>query len=90
MNEINNDTRVCEAQQLGLTVWLRKELCVEDDFPIYFDDADLCVGDDVFAGGALLSPHLTAGQLLEKVLVEVQYKMDLAGYKFETNEGDEK
>jgi hypothetical protein len=89
MIEINNDTRVCEAHQLGLTAWLRKELCVEDDFPIYFDDATLCLESDGVAVDALVSPHLTAGQLLDKVLAEIQYTMDWSGYKFETNEGDE-
>lgn len=69
--------------QLKITAWLRKQLGLPKDAPLYFDDADLVWGDNTIVPDALVNPKLKMNDLLTatvKATGQGQAVSDQGGY----------
>jgi hypothetical protein len=63
------------GNQLAITKWIREEIGIDKNAPdgacIYFDDADLILGDNVIIRELLINQHMTC----EEVLIIVRNAM---------------
>lgn len=63
MQNLTADSLVYDTFQLDVTRWLRNELGMQYDAPVYFDDADLVYIDKTVVRSALVRQQLTLGDL---------------------------
>lgn len=61
--KISAHSLVCHTDQLSTTKWLRQELDLPTDAPVYFDDADLVWIDKTVMDSVLVDPTARLGQL---------------------------
>ena len=63
MKAVTAHTPVYKVCQLTITAWLRKELGLAVDAPVYFDDADLVYIDKTVLHSVLVHPTARLGRL---------------------------
>ena len=63
MPALSAHTPVSSICQLTITQWLRKELGLAVDAPVYFDNADLVYIDKTVINSALVHPTARLGRL---------------------------
>jgi hypothetical protein len=63
MQQLTANTKVYNTMQLYITGWLRRQLNMEYDAPVYFDDADLVYIDKTVVPNALDNKKLTLDDL---------------------------
>lgn len=63
MRALSAHTPVYNVCQLNITAWLRKELGLAVDAPVYFDDADLVFIDVTVLHSVLVHPTARLGRL---------------------------
>ena len=63
MKAVTAHTPVYNVCQLTITKWLRKELGLAVDAPVYFDDADLVYIDKTVLHSVLVHPTARLGRL---------------------------
>ena len=63
MKALSAHTPIYNVCQLSITAWLRKELSLAVDAPVYFDDADLVWIDKTVLHSVLVHPTARLGRL---------------------------
>jgi hypothetical protein len=63
MTAVNAHSTVYNTHQLVITAWLRQELGLPKDAPVYFDDADLVWYDKTVMKAILINPTARLGRL---------------------------